>query len=221
MDLVKLLDTVLQYFADNYPKRQNYSLDQVEKNIIISFPELEKELNDSQLYYILIKLSDDGFIEIDSRDSGHGSIFGGTVYNYYYSIKLQGVYFIKFKGGYSKQLLVQEQRETLELEAVKANVATSNSVKETNEPIRVLNNKTKDFYNFQRKMAIFIAIATLVSAFGTVAPFFKDSKRNELYLQDTLQIMQKKVKQLDSTLQYQILHQHLTEIKKTDSLTHP
>ena len=220
MELLQLLDKVLKYLASTYPKRQNFSLSQIKTDILIHYPELAEESIDSQLAFVLNKLADDGFIEIDSRESGRHGIFG-TSYIHSYSIKLDGVYFIEQKGGYTKQIEVQEQRENLEFESVKASVTTSNSVKETNESIKELNRKTEMFYDFQKTLTIVIALAALASAFGAIAPLFKDSKRISPNLQDSLQIMQRKVQQLDSTLQHEILHPHLQEIKKNDSLPHP
>lgn len=93
MNEIEKLDTVLRYMASMYPQSFAERHPIIANQILEVHPELRTESNDftAELFFILQKLSEDGYVRQEVGDP-HGRT--------HYAITFNGAYFIKYDGGY-------------------------------------------------------------------------------------------------------------------------
>ncbi len=125
MELTTLLDKVLEYFAENYPKRQNYLLSQIEKDIWLT-----RDINNNSVKietYTRLRASD--YIEIIKPRSFHQDEYGSLVYaginDGEIKINTEGkIYLIWLEAEFSKEEL-QEKLHTVSISSMSLNKVLS------------------------------------------------------------------------------------------------
>lgn len=95
MEPIEKLDALLHTMEKRYPKENTFMKGVWLKFLLGDFPELSTdEVLESEMHFILEKLNRDGYVNVNTRS---GSLSGEMPF---YTINFEGVYFIKYAGGY-------------------------------------------------------------------------------------------------------------------------
>lgn len=111
MNEIEKLDAVLRHMASKYPKEQATKKGVMALELIKKFPELNDDVDfDAELYYILQKLINDGYVTGDQLP---------TMTSIFYSITFNGLYFIKYGDGY-QGLETRKNAENIRVQTVES-----------------------------------------------------------------------------------------------------